>query len=407
LVVTAERTPLYDEHVRLGAQMTNFGGWVMPLQYSSIREEHRAVREAVGLFDLSHMGELRVNDENLAQRVVTRDLARLRPGRIQYAMLCNEGGGIIDDVLVYAVADGGYLMVVNAGNQDGDFDWIGAHSSFKSSSPTGGGHVDNPSAFGGGHVDNPSAFRGGHVDNPSPFGGGQGGGPVVNVGRDWALIGVQGPRAVGLVARLTSAAVGDVKYYAFIEGKVADVACVISRTGYTGEDGFELFCGTEDAVRLWRALLDEGQADGIRPAGLGARDTLRLEAGMRLHGNDIDANTNPLEAGLDWTLSLDKDFIGRDAIVQARQRGLSRVLVGFKMLDRSIPRHGYAIVKNEQRVGTVTSGNVSFTLGYNIGMAYVPPGLAKAGTRFGVDVRGTAAPAEVVALPFYKRPHPK
>ena len=352
----------------------------MPLQYSSIREEHRAVREAVGLFDLSHMGELRVKDEGLAQRVVSRDLTRLRPGRIQYAMLCNEAGGIIDDVLVYAVADGGSLMVVNAGNQDGDFDWIRRH--------------------------NASLSGEGQLNNASPSGGGQGGG-VFNVGRDWALIGVQGPRAVGLVQRLTSAEVGAVKYYAFIEGKVADVACVISRTGYTGEDGFELFCGNEDALKLWRALLDAGQSDGIRPAGLGARDTLRLEAGMRLHGNDIDASTNPLEAGLEWTLSLDKDFIGRDAIVQARERGLSRVLVGFKMLDRSIPRHGYAVVKNGEQVGTVTSGNVSFTLGYNIGMAYVPPALAPPGTRLGVEVRGTAAPAEVVALPFYKRSHPK
>jgi aminomethyltransferase len=284
-------------------------------------------------------------------------------------MLCNQAGGIIDDVLVYMVADGGYLMVVNAGNQDGDFDWIRSH-------------------------------------NSSPSGGGQGGG-VFNVGRDWALIGVQGPRAVGLVQRLTSADVRAVKYYAFIEGKVAEVACVISRTGYTGEDGFELFCGNEDAARLWQTLLEEGKADGIRPAGLGARDTLRLEAGMRLHGNDIDASTNPLEAGLDWTLSLDKDFIGRDAIVQARERGLSRVLVGLKMLDRSIPRHGYAVVEAGERVGSVTSGNVSFTLGYNIGMAYVPPALAQPGTRLGVDVRGTAAPAEVVALPFYKRPHSK
>jgi aminomethyltransferase len=373
LVVTAERTSLYDEHVRLGAQMTNFGGWVMPLQYGSIREEHRAVREAVGLFDLSHMGELRVEDGGLAQRVVTRDLTRLKPGRIQYAMLCNDAGGIIDDVLVYAVTDGGYLMVVNAGNQDGDFDWIKAQAPIKSSSASGGW---------------------------------QGGG-VLNVGRDWALIGVQGPRAVGLVQRLTTSELGGVKYYAFIEGRVADVACVISRTGYTGEDGFELFCGNQDAARLWRSLLDAGQSDGIRPAGLGARDTLRLEAGMRLHGNDIDAGTNPLEAGLDWTLSLDKDFIGRDAIVEARRRGLSRVLVGLKMLDRSIPRHGYAVVANNQRVGAVTSGNVSFTLGYNIGMAYVPLTLAEPGTRFGVDIRGTAAPAEVVALPFYKRPHPK
>jgi aminomethyltransferase len=375
LVVTAERTPLHDEHVRLGAQMTNFGGWVMPLQYSSIRDEHRAVREAVGLFDLSHMGELRVRDENLAQRAVTRDLARLHSGRIQYALLCNEEGGIIDDVLVYAVADGGYLLVVNAGNQAGDFGWIQAHASSSSS--------------------------------PSPSGEGQGGGAVLNVGRDWALVGVQGPRAVGLVQRLTKSELGGVKYYSFIEGKVADVPCVISRTGYTGEDGFELFCGDTDAVRLWRALLDEGEADGIRPAGLGARDTLRLEAGMRLYGNDMDSHTNPLEAGLDWTLSLDKDFIGRDAIVRARRSGLSRQLVGFKMLDRSIPRHGYAVVKDGRPVGTVSSGNVSFTLGYNIGMAYVPPALAEPGTRVGVDVRGTAAPAEVVALPFYKRPHPK
>jgi aminomethyltransferase len=372
LVVTAARTPLYEEHVRLGAQMTNFGGWVMPLQYSSIREEHRAVREAVGLFDLSHMGELRITDASLAQRVVTRDVARLKDGRIQYALLCNDKGGIIDDVLVYAMADGSDLLVVNAGNQDGDFEWIRSQSSA-----------------------------------PSPSGAGQGGGRVLNVGREWALVGVQGPRAVGLVQRLTKSDLAGVKYYAFVEGNVADVPCVISRTGYTGEDGFELFCGNANAVGLWRALLDEGQSDSIRPAGLGARDTLRLEAGMRLYGNDMDADTNPLEAGLDWTLNLDKDFIGRDAIVRAREQGLSRRLVGFKMLDRSIPRHGYNVVSDGQKVGTVTSGNVSFTLGYNIGMAYVPPTLAEPGTRFGVEVRSTAAPAEVVPLPFYKRPRPK
>jgi aminomethyltransferase len=363
LVVTAARTPLYEEHVRLGAQMTNFGGWVMPLQYSSIREEHRAVREAVGLFDLSHMGELRITDASLAQRVVTRDLTRLKDGRIQYALLCNEKGGIIDDVLVYAMADGSDLLVVNAGNQDGDFEWIRSQG------------------------------------DQSPA--------VLNVGREWALVGVQGPRAVGLVQRLTEAELGSVKYYAFVEGTVAGVACVISRTGYTGEDGFELFCRNADAERLWRALLEEGKSDGIRPAGLGARDTLRLEAGMRLYGNDMDADTNPLEAGLDWTLNLDKDFVGRDAILQAREQGLSRRLVGFKMLDRSIARHGYRVVSDGQQVGTVTSGNVSFTLGYNIGMAYVPPVLAEPGTRLGVEVRGMAAPAEVVPMPFYKRPHPK
>src|SRR5207249_7858290 len=305
-----------------------------------------------------------------AQRVLTRDLTRLRTERVQYALLCNEDGGIVDDVLVYALRDGGYLLVVNAGNQDGDFDWIKAHAL----SSAGEGHR---------------------------------GDTILNVGRDWALLGVQGPKAVDLVQRLTSSELGGVKYYTFVEGRVAEVACMISRTGYTGEDGFELFCGNADGVRLWRALLEEGQADGIRPAGLGARDTLRLEAGMRLYGNDMDADTNPLEAGLDWTLNLEKDFIGRDAIMTSRQRGLARQLVGFKMLDRSIPRHGYRIVSDGEGVGTVTSGNVSFTLGYNIGMAYVPPAMSEPGTRLGVDVRGTAAPAEVVPLPFYKRPHPK
>jgi len=362
LVVTAERTPLYEEHVRRGAQMTNFGGWLMPLQYTTIREEHRAVREAVGLFDLSHMGELRLKDDVAAQHVLTRDLTALRAGRVQYALLCNDEGGIIDDVLVYAMSDGGYLLVVNAGNQDGDFDWVSSQATD---------------------------------------------GTVLNVGRDWALVGVQGPRAVGLVQRLTTSQLEGVKYYAFIEGRVADVACVISRTGYTGEDGFELFCGNDDAARLWRALLEEGQADGIRPAGLGARDTLRLEAGMRLYGNDMDDKTNPLEAGLEWTLSLDKDFIGRDAIARAQQRGLDRKLVGLKMLDRNIPRHGYPVLSDGQPVGVVTSGNVSFTLGYNIGMAYVPSALAEPGTRLGIEVRGSAAPAEVVSLPFYKRPRPK
>ena len=362
MVVTVERTPLYEEHLRLGAQMTSFSGWTMPLQYSSIREEHRAVREAVGLFDLSHMGELQVEDEPLGQRVLSRDLGKLRPGRIQYALLCNQAGGIVDDVLVYAMADGSYFMVVNAGNQDSDFAWVQRQA------------MSDETVF--------------------------------NVGRDWALIGVQGPKAAGLVQRLSAVDLAGVRYYTFVEGRVAGVPCIISRTGYTGEDGFELFSGNDGAVPLWRALLEAGQDVGIRPAGLGARDTLRLEAGMRLYGNDMDVNTNPLQAGLEWTLSLDHDFIGRDAIVQARERGLDRVLVGLKMLDRTIARHGYPVVHEGQPVGTVTSGNVSFTLGYNIAMAYVPPALSEPGTGLGIEVRGTAAPAEVVPLPFYKRPHP-
>ena len=343
--------------------MINFGGWTMPLQYTSIREEHRAVREAVGLFDLSHMGELRITDDALAQRVLSRDLEKLRPGRIQYALLCNDAGGIIDDVLVYAMPKGGYFLVVNASNQDSDFEWIKSQAS----------------------------------------GGGQDGGSLMNVGREWALIGVQGPRAAGLVQRLAAVDLSGIRYYAFTEGPVAEVSCLISRTGYTGEDGFELFCQNDEAARLWTALLREGKDDGIRPAGLGARDTLRLEAGMRLYGNDMDSSTTPLEAGLEWTLSLDKDFIGRDAILRRRESGLERVLAGLKMLDRNIPRHGYPVSKDSQRVGTVTSGNVSFTLGYNIAMAYLPPALAAPSSKLAVDVRGAGAPAETVPLPFYKR----
>ena len=342
--------------------MTNFGGWTMPLQYSSIREEHQAVRQAAGLFDLSHMGEIEVDGAGALaamEPLVTNAVAGLATGRARYALLCNQDGGILDDLLVYNLGTS-YLLVVNAGNQDKDFDWVVQHTP-------------------------PGAAR--------------------NTGRETALIGVQGPRAPELVQRLADRDLAAVRYYAFVDGRVAGVPCRISRTGYTGEDGFELFCGAADAVRLWQALLDAGQAVGLKPAGLGARDTLRLEAGMRLYGNDLDEQTNPLEAGLDWAVKLDKDFIGREAIAQAKAHGLARIAVGLRMLDRSISRHGYRVLYQGQPVGLISSGNVSFTLGYNIALAYVPPALSKLGTSLAVEVRGAAAPAEVVALPFYRRSH--
>lgn len=360
--LTIERTPLYDEHLRLKAQMTNFGGWAMPLQYTSIREEHLAVRQAAGLFDLSHMGELRIHGEDaqrIVQTVVARDIARLAAGRAQYTVLCNEGGGIIDDLLVYA-EEGGYFLVVNASNQDRDHDWIRQHA---------------------------------------------GRTPVENIGRETALIAVQGPRAVEIVQSLADRDLGGIRYYAFAGGKVGGIACRISRTGYTGEDGFELFCGNAEAPGLWNLLLEHGREKGLRPAGLGARDTLRLEAGMRLYGNDMDDLTTPFEAGLAWTVSLEKDFIGAPALRKAQQP--SRLLAGVKMLDRTIPRHGYPVLNDGQSVGTVASGNVSFTLGHGIAMVYVPVALTEVGSRLAIEVRGTPAPAEVVALPFYKRSHPK
>ncbi|HYM51322.1 MAG TPA: glycine cleavage system aminomethyltransferase GcvT [Candidatus Limnocylindrales bacterium] len=361
---TVERTPLFDEHLRLRAQMTNFGGWAMPLQYSSIRDEHRAVREAAGLFDLSHMGEIQVRGRGalaLVQRLVSRDIAPLKPGQIQYALFCNEAGGIIDDLLVYAESDG-YLLVVNASNQERDYAWAEQHA--------------GPDA------------------------------EVRNVSRETALIGVQGPRAVEIVQRSADQDLAPVRYYRFIDGNFAGAACRFSRTGYTGEDGFEIFCRGEDAPRLWRLLLEQGAPFGLKPAGLGARDTLRLEAGMRLYGNDMDEQTNPLEAGLEWTVSLGKDFIGKPALERAQQAGLTRSLVGLRMRDRSIPRHGYPVMQGGKPVGTVTSGNVSFTLGYNIAMAYVPVAARAPGTTLEVQVRGALAPADVVPLPFYRRPHP-
>lgn len=362
--VTAERTPLYQEHVALHAQMTNFGGWSMPLQYTSIRDEHQAVRRAAGIFDLSHMGEIRVRGSGalaLVQRVVARDVSRLKPGRAQYTVLCNEAGGIIDDLLVYA-EENGYLLVVNAGNQDRDFEWVRGRAGSDSE--------------------------------------------VSNIGRETALIGVQGPLAVEIVERLAGQDLKAIRYYAFIDGAVAGIQARLSRTGYTGEDGFEIFCAPGDAGSVWKALLEAGREQGLKPAGLGARDTLRLEAGMRLYGNDMDENTNPFQAGLDWTVSLDKDFIGAEALRPAAARP-DRMIAGLKMLDRSIPRHGYPVVFDGARIGSIGSGNVSFTLGYNIAMAAVPPDRAAVGTRLGVDVRGTVAPAEVVPLPFYKRPQPE
>jgi aminomethyltransferase len=344
--------------------MTNFGGWDMPLQYSSIREEHQAVRQAVGLFDLSHMGELELSApgaRELAELVLTNEVASLKPGRARYSMICDERGGIIDDLLVYAQEEG-YLLVVNAANQDRDYEWVRSHA---------------------------------------------GNTAVRNIGRQTALIGVQGPRALELVQRLADVELQPVRYYAFVEGKVGGIPCRVSRTGYTGEDGFELFCTNPQARTLWSLLLEEGRSFGIKPAGLGARDTLRLEAAMRLYGNDMDRQTNPLEAGLDWAVKLEKEFIGRDALLGARDRGLERILSGLKMLDQNIARHGYPILLDGKRVGTVASGNVSFTLGYNIAMGYVPPELSRLGTRVAVEVRGVAAPAEVVQLPFYIRPGQK
>jgi aminomethyltransferase len=356
-----KRTPLYDAHVKAGARMVPFGGWEMPVQYTGIIEEHRAVRRAMGLFDISHMGEFEiVGPEALAivQRLCTNDASTLAVGQVQYSLLCNPEGGIVDDLTLYRLAEDRFMLTVNAGNIDKDWEWVTAH--------------------------------------------GDGAARWTNVSAETGLVAVQGPRAETLVARLGDADVTRVPYYHFERGTVAGVPALISRTGYTGEDGFELYVPAPRALDLWRALLEAGRVDGIQPIGLGARDTLRLEMKFPLHGNDIDETTNPLEAGLGWVVKPAKgDFIGRAAIEALRARGVARKLVGFEMAEPSVPRHGYRLLKDGAPVGVVTSGSFGPAVERYIGIGYVPASLATVGSDVDVEIRGRAQPARVVRTPFY------
>jgi len=361
-------TPLHSRHMELGARMVPFAGWEMPVQYSGIIEEHRTVRNAVGLFDLSHMGEVGLSGtEALAftRYAVVSDPATLEPGQAQYSMLCDESGGIIDDLIVYRTEQG-YLLVCNAANHDavvaqlerlrdrGDFD--------------------------------------AQLDDRS---------------ERTALIAPQGPRAAELLAALTDLQLDDLGYYHSIRGDVAGVNALVARTGYTGEDGFELFVDARRAGQLWDALMDAGQPFGLKPCGLGSRDTLRLEAGMPLYGNELGLDTNPFEANLGRVVKLDKgEFWGRAALASVQQSGPRRKLVGLVMADNAIARNGYAVRVDGADAGTVTSGTASPTLGRPIAMAYVPAADAAPGREVEVVVRERPHGAEQIKLPFYKRPKP-
>jgi aminomethyltransferase len=356
------RTPLYELHRELGAKLIDFGGWEMPVQYAGILEEHRAVRERVGLFDVSHMGEFDVTGPDALaclQWLTPNDVGKLPDGRIHYSAFLTEKGTFVDDLLVYRKAADSYLLVVNAGNTPKDFAWASEHAR---------GNVK-----------------------------------IVDRSSDFALIAVQGPKAAALLSRVATPDPSDLPYYGFRDTAVCGAAALVSRTGYTGEDGFEIYCRPGDAARLFRTLLDEGRAEGAAPCGLGARDTLRLEAKMALYGNDIDDTVTALEADLGWIVKLGKgDFIGRDAIVAQKQAGVPRRLVGFEMVDRGIARHGYP-AKTAAGPGLVTSGTHSPTLGKPIGLALLPAAATAVGTDFLVDIRGRDAAARVVATPFYKR----
>jgi len=357
------KTPLYECHLEAGARMVDFAGWTMPVQYSGVIDEHRAVRGAAGLFDVSHMGEIRVagpDAEAALQRLTPNDVSKLTPGRIHYSGLLTERGTYVDDLLVYRLAETEFLLVVNAANAAGDLAWVESHIE-------GDVTVEDRSA-------------------------------------DYALIAIQGPQAVAILQSLTDTDLAAIRYYRFVQGEVAGAPALLSCTGYTGEAGFEIYLPPAEAAGIWRRLLDVGGSQGLTPAGLGARDTLRLEAAMALYGHEIDLETTPLEAGLNWVVKLGSgDFLGRDALVAQKAAGLGRRLVGFEVTGRGIARQGHTVWIDGADVGAVTSGTFSPTLERALGMAYVPAEQAQPGTEIEIEVRGRRLAARLVEIPFYKR----
>jgi len=360
------RTSLYDQHVALGGRIVPFAGWEMPVQYTGIVDEHQAVRKAAGLFDVSHMGELRLRGEyssHVVDYLVTNDARRLADGQAMYTCACNEKALILDDLIVYRHSQDDWRIVCNASNRDK----MARHFARAAKD-----HCE--------------------YDDESD---------------ETALVALQGPRAFEVLAATGDDArrLGELKSFHFREATVGGVRCTVARTGYTGEDGVEIFCAWDDAPALWRALIDAGRPLGLKPAGLGARDTLRLEARLSLYGNDIDETTNPIEAGLGWVVKVEKgDFIGRAALMEIKARPLPRKLVGFEVTGRGVARHGYPLRDLEGReVGLCTSGSPGPTVGKNIGLGYVPSAMAEVGTRLLVDCRGKNVDAVVVQTPFYKR----
>jgi len=360
-----KHTPLYDEHRRLGAKLVPFAGYAMPIQYTGIVHEHQAVRQRAGLFDVCHMGELELRGPaaaEIANRLVTNDLSRIQPGQAMYACCCNERGTVLDDLILYKRGEDSVLVVCNASNRDKIA----------------------------------RVFREAAADHCR----------VRDVSDEVALLALQGPKAFAILQQVSGPAPESLGRFRFREANVAQIRCTVARTGYTGEDGVELFCAAKDAPALWRVLLEAGRTAELTPAGLGARDTLRLEARLPLYGNDIDETINPLEAGLGAFVQLDgPDFVGKQALLAVKQRGLTRKLVGFEMLGRGVARQGYKLLDSAgQERGVCTSGSPSPSLGKAIGLGFLPVAMSEPGQEFLVDCRGKPIAARVVRTPFYKRP---
>ncbi|MCP3982376.1 MAG: glycine cleavage system aminomethyltransferase GcvT [bacterium] len=358
------QTPIHAAHVAGGGRMVDFAGWHMPVQYTGLMQEHAAVRSRAGLFDVSHMGEIRVEGAqalDLLQQITCNDVAKLKAGRAQYTALTTAEGTFVDDLLIYRRDENAFLLVVNAANTAKDVAWVTRHAA--------------------------------EYDVVAE-----------DVSARWAQLALQGPLALEVLAPLVDAELEGLRYYGFVEAEVMGVRSIVSRTGYTGEDGFEIYGPPAHAAGLWDEILRAGSERGVVPVGLGARDSLRLEAKMALYGNDIDETTTVLEADLRWIVKLKKgEFVGRDVLARQAEEGLRRKLVGFEMQGRAIARHGYRALKDGETVGRVTSGTHSPTLKKNIGLAYLPVELGEPGCEFDVEIRGRSEAARVVPTPFYRR----
>ncbi|MDO8461898.1 MAG: glycine cleavage system aminomethyltransferase GcvT [Deltaproteobacteria bacterium] len=366
------KTPLYEAHKKAGARMVDFAGWEMPVQYIGISQEHRHVRQKVGLFDVSHMGEIEIRGPQALEAVnylTTNNVPSLKDGEAQYSVLLNEQGKTIDDLIIYRRAHDNFFLCVNASNKPKDLAWIQDKTEKK---------------FGNQAI-------------------------VEDVSSRYGLLAIQGPLALSVVEKLSSVQLSAMKPFSFLEISLKGdspkgIPVLLSRTGYTGEDGFEIFVPWEKTALLWETLMEAGRSEGIAPIGLGARDTLRVEMKYSLYGHEIDETTNPLEASLGWIVKLDKgNFIGKDELIKIREKGVLRKLVSFLMKDSGIPRQGYSLFKDSTQIGVVTSGTLSPSLEKAIGIGYVTPSLSKVGTEIEVDIRGQKKKAEIVIAPFYRR----
>ena len=362
------KTPLYEKHVFLGARMIEFAGWIMPLQYTGILQEHEAVRQQAGLFDVSHMGEVMIRGKGATefiQKLITNDISGMREYRVLYSPMCYPDGGTVDDLLVYKFDAERYLLVVNAANIQKDVEWIVAHK--------------------------PDDVE------------------VEDLSEGYAQLALQGPKSQEILQKIVDISLDSVKFFRFADGvNVAGVPALLSRTGYTGEDGFEIYVQADSALKVWEAIMEAGAEFHVMPAGLGARDTLRLEAALALYGHELSSDISPLEAGLDRFVKLDKaDFIGREALIKQKEGGISRKLVGLEMIDKGVPRQGYEVQVEGKNAGYITSGSFSPTLKKNIALALIEVSHAVPGSRVDVVVRNKALKAEVVKIPFYEKQYKK